>query len=125
MDPEARALAIATLGDMVAAESNPALDSAALGSLLDSAGLVDGLGRGPKDPDWTPTYDMNRAAMEGWRLKAGKVAGDFSFTADNASYSKGEILANMERMVAMYAAKVNGSTGSPALRSYDWTELLP
>lgn len=120
-----RVTALARLGDMVAAESRPVLDSAALGRLLDSAALVDGMGRGPKDKDWTPTYDLNRAAMDGWRLKAGKVAADFTFTADNASYSKGEVLANMERMVAMYAAKVNGSTGSPAARTYDWTELLP
>ena len=115
----------ARLSDMVAADVRPVLDEAALDRLLDAAAMPDALGLRPSDTGWDPTWDLNRAAMDGWRLKAGKVAADFSFTADNASYSKGDVLANMERMVATYAAKVNGSTASPPVRSYDWTGLLP
>lgn len=121
-----RATALANLGDMVAATTRPVLDVAALGRLLDASAIPDPIGTSPEDTaNWVPTWDLNRAAMEGWRRKAAAVAADFSFTADNASYSKGDVLANMERMVAMYAAKVSGSSGAPDVRLYDWTGLLP
>ena len=120
-----RATALSRLRPMVAADQRPALSDSDLGGLLDGARARDSLGRYHGDAGWAETYDLNRAAMEGWRLKAAKVAGDFSFQADNASYSKGEVLASMERMVAMYAQKVQGSTGSPVERDYDWTGLLP
>lgn len=120
-----RQTALERLKDMVAADSRPTLSEDALGRVLDASRQADAWGRHHGDSGWAETYDLNRAAMEAWRLKGAKVAGDFTFSADDASYSKGDVLANIERMVAMYAQKVQGSTGSPPVQDYDWTGLLP
>lgn len=43
-------------------------------------------------------------------MKSAKVAGDYSFSADDASYSKGDVLANCLEMEARYAAMDNGTS---------------
>lgn len=119
--------ALDKLRRMVDADGAPPLSREDLGDLLDDARQPDGLGRRPGLDGYVETFDLNRAAMEGWRRKAGRVAGHFTFTADNASYNKGEILAHMEAMVAQYAAKVHGSTSAPTpvRENYDYSGLLP
>lgn len=103
-----RDAALAALTDMVAAESRPTLSTETLGRLLDAATVADRDGRQPTDPEWVPTWHLDYAAAEGWRLKAGKVAGDFSFSADGASYQKADVLANCLAMEAKYAARCHG-----------------
>ena len=119
--------ALDKLGRMVSATEAPVLSREDLGDLLDEARIPDELGRRPGTDGYVERFDLNRAAMEGWRRKAGRVAGNFTFSADNASYNKGEVLAHMEAMVAQYAAKVHGSVGVPApvRENYDWTGLIP
>lgn len=123
-----RATALARLTYMVAATSRPVLDNAALNLLLDGARTQDGFGLWPADVGWTEGYDLNVAALEGWRWKAGQVAGDFTFSADDASYDKGAVLVNIERMIATYAAKCSGTAtvqGRQDPRFYDASGLLP
>jgi len=61
---------------------------------------------------WTPTYDLNRAAYEGWGMKAAKAASMVSFTADGARYDRDQYLKNCEAMQRKYAvtssAKMRG-----------------
>lgn len=109
-DSTAKAAARARLSLMVAATARPTLGTAEMDILLDGCRTRDVYGRSPSDAGWQESWDLNAGAAEGWRIKAGIVAADFSFTADDASYQRGEILASMEAMVAMYAAKVHGST---------------
>lgn len=54
-----------------------------------------------------------------WGLKAGKVAGDFTFSADDASYDKGEVMAKCLEMEAHYAAKLGGSAATGAYVNQD------
>ena len=124
---ETTASALDKLGRMVDASGNPPLTREDLNDLLEDARLPDALGRRPGMDGYAPTFDLNRAAMEGWRRKAGRVAGNFSFSADNANYNKGEVLAHMEAMVAQYAAKVHGSTAMapPPRDDYDTSGLIP
>ena len=131
-DSVAKAAARARLRLMVAATSRPTLTDDDLDVVLDSARIRDSAGLWPTETGWDESWDLNAAAAEGWRIKAGQVAGDYTFTADDASYSRGDVLASMERMVSMYAAKVVGSTSIKSqvglhgvLPDYEWTELLP
>lgn len=104
-----RAVALDALKSMTAADQRPVLSDVTLGALLDQYASVDSDGLAPTDAGWTGTWYLNAAAAEGWRRKAAAVAGDFTFSADGASYDKGSVLANCERMVALYAAKDNGT----------------
>lgn len=52
---------------------------------------------------WTPTYDLNRGAYEGWKLKAAKAATMISFTADGARFDRDQYIANCEYMQRKYA----------------------
>lgn len=123
-----RASAKARLARMVAADVRPVLDDAALEDLLDQGQVQDAVGLWPTDTGWTETYDLNASALEGWRWKAAQVAADFTFSADGASYDKGAVLANIEKMVALYQSKTHGVVtvkGRVDDRNYDWTALLP
>jgi len=103
-----REVALGILEDRTAATSRPVLTPATLGRILDQWATVDGEGRGPADPDWTGTWDLNAAAAEGWRIKGGLVAGDFNFSADGASYSKADVLAHCLEMETKYASRSHG-----------------
>jgi hypothetical protein len=111
---------------MLAASSRPVLADTDLDALLAAFRVRDGLGRLPADAGWEPTWNLNAAAAEGWRWKAARVAGDYSFSADDASYSKGDVLAQCEAMVAMYAAKDTGSSDPLGAdgRDYDARRLI-
>lgn len=97
--------ALAELADMVAATQRPVLDTAALTRLLDRYAIPDRYGRWVDDPDWEGNWNMPAAAAEGWRRKGAQVAGDFTFSADGASYSKGDLLAHCEAMARQYQAQ--------------------
>lgn len=58
---------------------------------------------------WTPTYDLNLAAAEGWRWKAAKAASLTGFTADGATFHEEQIVAHCLGMAARYAAGVVAS----------------
>lgn len=121
-----RAGALARLTEMVAADQRPVLSPDTVGRLLDDFRVKDRDGNLVTDPGYVETWNLNAAAAEGWRRKAALVAGDFTFSADDASYSKGDVLANMERMVAMYAAKdVGVASFATRERPYDTPRLMP
>jgi hypothetical protein len=83
---------------MVAATIEPTLDDEAIGALLDFGKRT--------APDGTETYDLNAAAAEGWRWKAGMVSNLTQSTADGSSYHDEQLIAHCERMIAQYAAGV-------------------
>lgn len=127
-----RASALARLTNMVAASSRPVLSSDDLTALLDLHRVPDADGLLVNEAGYTDTWDadcLNGAAAEGWRWKAGRVAGDFDFSADGASYSKGEVMAKCLEMEAHYLARQSGSSqvqGAVDPRtSYDASELIP
>jgi hypothetical protein len=126
VDSPRRAAALLDLTSRCAAASRPALDAAVLSAILDDYRVADADGLRPTDTGWTETWDLNLAAAEAWRRKAGLVAGDFSFSADDARYDKGAVLANMEKMVALWLAKSNGVlVVAGAERPYDTDRLRP
>lgn len=60
------------------------------------------------DP-WAGTYDLNAAAAEGWRWKAAKVAGAFSFSTDGQSFNRAEMARACQEMARTYRNRVVGS----------------
>ncbi len=98
--------ALVRLGRMTAASEDPALDAEELADLLALSAVADGEGLAPSDDTWTPTWDLNRGAAEGWRWKAAKAASRFDFQADGASYNRSQVVAHCERMAAQYRRKI-------------------
>lgn len=86
------------------ASARPALEDVEVDMLLSRFRVTDSSGLGPEDSGYTPTYALNAAAAEGWRIKGARVAGDYNFSADDASYSKGDVLAHCLDMEAKFAS---------------------
>ena len=59
---------------------------------------------GTDDGVWTPAYDLNAAAAEGWRWKAGKIADAFDFSTDQQSFEKSQRVKHCLDMAARYEA---------------------
>lgn len=78
------------------------LSDAELDECLAGSAVVDRDGRLVDSPDWAGEWDWNYAAGKGWDIKAGKVATDFTFSADDASYSKDTVMAKCLQMAATY-----------------------
>lgn len=96
----------ARLERMTAAGSDPVLSGDELDDLLAMCRLADAAGRAPADPDWAPTWDLNRAAAEGWRWKAGKAAARFDADTDGTRLSRSQITEHCLAMAAQYARRV-------------------
>lgn len=105
-----RATAKTRLANMVAATSRPVLADIDLENLLNLHQRIDTAQRRPADVGWVPTWDLIAAASEGWGWKAGKVAGDFNFSADGASYTKADVMAHCVEREAHYAARTHGTS---------------
>lgn len=101
---------------LTAWDQRPAVTEPEVIAALQQFPKVDRDGLTPEDGDWTQTWDIYAAVAEVWRIKAGKVAGDFNFSADNGRYDKGEVLAHCLAMEAKYAAMAMGSTPTTAVR---------
>lgn len=104
-----QATARARLKAMTAADSAPVLSADELSSLLSLSTTLDAAGRAPTDTAWVETYDLNRAAAEGWRWKAAKLAAAYDFTADGATYNRSQAVEQCQKMVAQYAGRVVSS----------------
>jgi hypothetical protein len=59
----------------------------------------------------TTVPDVNKAAAEGWRLKAARVAGGFSFSADGVSVDKTMLMKHCLDMAAAYDKESKRSGG--------------
>lgn len=94
---------------MVAAEKAPTLSVGQIETLLDLARRPDTDGLVPSDEGWTPTWNLNAAAAEGWRWKAAAVAGDFTFSTDGQSFSRSDKIRACLDMARMYSGRVAGS----------------
>lgn len=90
-------------------EQRPALTEAEVTAAIQAHPTVDRWGLTADVDTWTPTFDIYAAVAELWGIKAGRVAGDFSFTADEAQYDKGEVMAHCLAMEAKYAAMRAGA----------------
>ncbi len=96
----------ARLARMTDAASEPVLSWEDIDDLLAMSRMVDANGLAPTDAAWTPTYDLNRGAAEGWRRKAGKLAMRFDFNADGATFNRSQAVVHCERMAEQYRRRI-------------------
>jgi hypothetical protein len=51
---------------------------------------------------WTPTWSLNAGAARGWRLKAGKAAGRYNFSAGTDRFDVNQVVENCLKMAKQY-----------------------
>lgn len=100
-------------------DQRPALTAEEVLASIKAHPLPDVDGLTTLDPSWTPTWDVYAAAAELWGIKAGRVAGDFNFSADGANFSKGDVMAHCLAMEQKYAAFSAGSAPTGAYHGID------
>jgi hypothetical protein len=103
------------LAVMVAAAEEPVLSADELADLLKQAQRPDSTGLNPTDVGWTPTYDLNAAAAEGWRWKAGKVSPNYSFGIDRGRDEQSDVFKHCMAMAAQYTTGGSGSAKVPSM----------
>jgi hypothetical protein len=112
------------LESMVAASVAPTLTVDEVDDLLDQARRADVYGIPPTFAGWTPTWAFSSAAAAGWRLKAAKVSGEFSFTSDGQTHNRNEVFEMCLKMADRYA---RGAVGSVPLvpKGYPYVPVDP
>ncbi len=103
----------ARLKRMTDADSDPALTVDDVADCMAMSKLVDANGLAPSDPSWTPTWDLNRGAAEGWRRKAGKLAMRFDFATDGQQFQRSQAVEHCERMAEQYRRRIVSSVPIP------------
>lgn len=103
--------AVFRLRKMTAAESEPVLTDSDLSAVLYDAQRIDRYGVKPSEEGWEPTYDLNAAAADAWQMKAAAAAGDYDFSADGASYSRSQIVAQCLAMEDRYRKRAGHRYG--------------
>jgi hypothetical protein len=99
----------ARLEEMLQIDAEPTLGLSSVDDLLEFAKRVDSNRLAPGDTDWEPTWDLNAAAAEGWRRKAGAVAGRFNVTVDGDALSRAQAFGHCLQMAERYANRVAGT----------------
>lgn len=96
---------------MVLAEEEPVLSAEQLEALVELARRPDEQGFVFTDGTavWTPSWDLNFAAAEGWRRKAGIAASRFSFSEDGQRFERAQVYAHCVAQAEAYARKGMGS----------------
>ena len=68
------------------------------------------------------TYDLNAAAAEVWRTKAGQYATAVNFSTDNHRIDRGEIIKNCLQMATFYEQQVGATNVIITRNDYAWTD---
>lgn len=105
------ASALYRLKQMVAADDRPTLSQGEVRDLLEMAKLADSEDRAPTDPEWVPSYNLNLAAAEGWRQKAGKVAAKFRVQGGGQTLARDQVHRHCLRMAEQYEKKLAAGAG--------------
>lgn len=81
----------------------PVLNENEIATCLIQSAVPDADGLYLDSEDWTPTYDMNRAAAKAWRMKAAKVAAMYSVTVEGRELNRGQMIDNFLRQASEFA----------------------
>lgn len=95
-----------TLKKMTAWDVEPALADDELDELLIPCCLKDHEGLPPSDPGWSPTYDLNLAAANGWLVKAARAAAMVEVDPPGSGVMTSKVFDNCRAMARIYRAKV-------------------
>lgn len=73
---------------------------------------------------WWGRWDLDRAASEGWRIKAGLVSNRHQFGSNQGNYNPEQIFEHCNQMAEMYAARTVGAIVSESGR-WDGSGRIP
>jgi len=90
---------------MCAAEEFPQLSVDEIERVIQNASRRDEYGLLPYSSGWTPTYDLDAAAADGWRIKAAKWAGRVDVSDGNTRISRSQGHKMAMEMVKLYAGR--------------------
>ena len=102
---------VAYVKTLAATDKRPTLTETEVQAIVGRYPIRDSNGVPANADGWDETFDAMAAAAEAWRIKAGRVAGDFNFAADGTSMSKADVMAHCLEMEARYAAKAGSPSG--------------
>jgi hypothetical protein len=87
-------------------KATPMLDDATIQTIADeSARVVDADGFTPDDAEYTDTYDLEVAAAECWRTKAGMVAEGYDFSAEGAMLTRSQMHRHYLEQATLHGAR--------------------
>lgn len=95
---------------MTASTTDPVLTTADVDQLVSIAKTTDPAGLESTDTGWVPTWDLARAAKNGWEWKAASTTGHFNFGADGQSFDREQVHAHCIAMVRHYSRGVGSVT---------------
>lgn len=82
----------------------PTLTDAEVETLVDEAAARDADEYRPIDSQWTPTYDLSQAIVEGWQRKAGKATahGSVDYQGAGGEFNRKHIFEHCQAMAEEY-----------------------
>ena len=104
------------LKKLTAWTTEPALSDVEIDELLAANGMADGEGNSPSSESWTPTYDVNGAAAEGWMIKAGRAAATTETEPDSVQVTS-RVFENCIRLARIYSAKRTATARASVVRA--------
>lgn len=96
---------VARLRRLVNEPTTTTYDDDALAEYIERYPVTDSAGLDPEDAGWAATYDLNAAAADIWGEKAAALQGQYDFSADGGSYSRGQQYEQAVKMANYYAAR--------------------
>lgn len=101
--------ALEKLKKMTAWTHDPPLSEDELEDLLAAAAFPDGDGKTPETEGWSPTYDMNKAAADGWLIKAARAASLVAVDPPESGIVTSKVFDNCRAMARIYASRRAGT----------------
>jgi len=95
---------VATLRRMTAEPTTTTYSDSLLSEYIGKYPLTDATGYQPEELNWTPTYDLNRAASDIWYEKASTHVGDYAFTADGSTFHREQAYQQAMKAASRYAS---------------------
>lgn len=96
---------IENLKALTAWDTEPALTETEVESLLDAASMIDSDGFVPSDGEWTPTYNLNKAAATGWLIKAARASDQTAVDPPESGIVTSKVFDNCLKMSREFKAK--------------------
>lgn len=101
--------ALSLLSRKVAADSEPALSPEDLNDVLSQAKRADVYGRPPTDENWSPSWEIDWAAAEGWEMKAALAASKNQTITDGRGTASSYLYLNCVRMAEKFRERILSS----------------
>jgi hypothetical protein len=116
MAASANDIAVVRLGITVPEEKAEAFTDDLLRGFIEAHPVKDSKRLKPTDVGWVATYDLNAATADLWDLIAASLAALYDFSADGATFSRSQLMANARSMARSFRSRSH-ATSVPLERS--------